>query len=79
MYTNILLTTRVQPNARLELIFVLCIQASSENTKKRKGCVQVEGKVFTGEIARLGKWNGKASEGFVGRTHFSVPPTSRGK
>ncbi|EJF56457.1 hypothetical protein DICSQDRAFT_24163, partial [Dichomitus squalens LYAD-421 SS1] len=38
-----------------------------------------EGKVFTGEIARLGKWNGKASEGFVGRTHFSVPPTSRGK
>ncbi|TBU21277.1 hypothetical protein BD311DRAFT_678788 [Dichomitus squalens] len=34
---------------------------------------------FTDEIARLGKWNGKASEGFVGRTHFSVPPTSRGK
>ncbi|TBU57142.1 RNA ligase-domain-containing protein [Dichomitus squalens] len=34
-----------------------------------------EVKAFTEEIARLGEWNGEALEGFVVRTHVTVPPT----
>lgn len=37
-----------------------------------------EVKSFTDEIGRTGKWNGKALEGFVVRTHVSSQPPTKG-
>ncbi|KAI0646684.1 RNA ligase-domain-containing protein [Trametes meyenii] len=38
-----------------------------------------EVRAFTEEVGRTGKWNGEALEGFVVRTHVTLPPTKGDK